>query len=146
MNISGSIRRGGTTEFGEAGVPAGCSDRNSVPADLATGRGSLEWLVNLARKGKSNATTTVAARTREIREVYAPNKPNLKKSDLKPGDILLLLDEKENTEKLHKLIIAGQKLEGLLILRKNSGKAGFVHAAMWTRNGGNPLETTLGMV
>nr|WP_260630505.1 hypothetical protein [Pseudomonas syringae]UVN18306.1 hypothetical protein pPsy0462c_00047 [Pseudomonas syringae] len=54
--------------------------------------------------------------------VLNPQRPNVKKADLIPGDILLLIDEPHDTEKLHKIIIAGQKLEGLSMLRNNIGK------------------------
>jgi hypothetical protein len=57
------------------------------------------------------------------------------RSDLHPGDILLLLDTPDNSTFKHKLISTGQKLTSVKFWRKNKGAAKFVHALLWVGNG-----------
>ena len=59
---------------------------------------------------------------------------------LKPGDVLMLQDEPSNTTPIHKGIVAGQMLTGLLLPR-NGGDSNLVHALIWTRACGGEPET-----
>ena len=93
---------------------------------------------------QASVSTEPAENARVMSVVLSPQRPNVKKTDLIPGDILLLIDEPHDTEKLHKIIIAGQKLEGLSMRRNNIGKASAVHAILWTRNPQNPVSTERG--
>ncbi|KPW63822.1 hypothetical protein ALO82_200067 [Pseudomonas syringae pv. broussonetiae] len=71
---------------------------------------------------QASVSTEPAENARVMSVMLSPQRPNVKKADLIPGDILLLIDEPHDTEKLHKIIIAGQKLEGLSMLRNNLGR------------------------
>ncbi|WP_222102772.1 hypothetical protein [Robbsia andropogonis] len=122
---------------------------DTTPArKLAKERGSAsfgEERVSIRRSVGPQAVSTAHAENERITSIVLnPDMPNLKKADLIPGDILLLIDEPHDTEKLHKIIIAGQKLEGLSMMRKNVGKASVVHAILWTRNSHNPVATEPG--
>lgn len=57
----------------------------------------------------------------------------IKRSDLRPGDILLLEDTPDNTTGTHKGIRFGQRLTSVKIWRKNKGNTKCVHALIWTR-------------
>ncbi len=52
-------------------------------------------------------------------------------SDVKPGDILFLLDTPDNTSVKHLGIKLGQKLTSLNVGRQNMGRADFVHALIF---------------
>lgn len=58
--------------------------------------------------------------------------PPLSKEQLLPGDILLLLDEPENTTWKHKVIGGAQSVAN--IFSPNSGDPKLVHAVLWTKN------------
>ncbi|RYX95980.1 MAG: hypothetical protein EOO28_09540 [Comamonadaceae bacterium] len=66
---------------------------------------------------------------------------DLSKSDLRPGDILLLLDEPDNSSFIHKIIARGQKLESFSLNRRNNGDRNLVHAVMWTKAPNNPSQS-----
>ena len=52
----------------------------------------------------------------------------IQQTDMRPGDILLLLDTPDNTSIKHKGIKYGQKLTGINLARHNQGAADLVHA------------------
>jgi hypothetical protein len=56
-------------------------------------------------------------------------------SELKRGDILLLVDTPDHTTAKHKGIIFGQWLTSINPARKNRGLSKVVHALMWLANG-----------
>ncbi|MCV4289839.1 hypothetical protein OH708_18125 [Pseudomonas capsici] len=62
----------------------------------------------------------------------------LKKSDLSAGDILILMDQPDNTTLTHKIIKTGQLLPSLSLLRHNRGDSALVHAVMWSKTPNNP--------
>ena len=57
----------------------------------------------------------------------------LDKADLSAGDILLLVDQPQNTSLTHQLIKLGQRLPTLSPLRRNNGDCKVVHAVMWSK-------------
>src|SRR5258706_2654111 len=59
------------------------------------------------------------------------------KTLLRPGDILLLMDEPTNTTWNHKMIKVGQAVTSLNVSRGNQGSSSLVHAVIWTRTIGN---------
>src|SRR5258706_11054328 len=59
------------------------------------------------------------------------------KTLLRPGDILLLMDEPTNTTWKHKMIKLGQAVTSLNVSRGNQGSSSLVHAVIWTRTIGN---------
>ncbi|WP_256243843.1 hypothetical protein [Pseudomonas sp. MIACH] len=61
----------------------------------------------------------------------------LNKADLSAGDILLLMDQPQNTAMSHRLIKLGQRLPALSVLRRNGGDAELVHALMWSKRPNN---------
>jgi hypothetical protein len=63
------------------------------------------------------------------------------KQDLRPGDILLLVDEPEHTTFKHGVITFGQALSSLSVLRDNCGDANLVHAVMWVKSPHNRGRT-----
>lgn len=67
----------------------------------------------------------------------------LKKNDLLPGDILMLIDRPDNTTLTHQLIKIGQLLPSLSLLRHNIGDAALVHAVMWSKGKNNAGRMTL---
>jgi hypothetical protein len=57
------------------------------------------------------------------------------RSELRPGDVLLLEDTPDNTTVKHKGIRFGQRLTSLKFWRRNKGQTSLVHALRWIGNG-----------
>lgn len=80
----------------------------------------------------------IALQCADVEQVAAVKNNTLQKSDLSPGDILLLVDQPDNTSLTHKIIKNGQRLPALSILRQNKGEPCLVHALMWSKTQKNP--------
>ncbi|MBL9196699.1 hypothetical protein VB151_14820 [Xanthomonas fragariae] len=79
----------------------------------------------------------------EVRGVSAVFNSKLKKSDLAAGDILILIDQPDNTTCTHQLIKIGQSLPSLSFLRNNAGDPALVHAVMWSKRRNNVGRMTV---
>lgn len=90
--------------------------------------------LNLARTDAGSSSRSVAA----AGKVQRPETCHLVKSDLRPGDILLLIDEPESKSMTARVVTAGQALERMSLLRHNKGESNLVHSMLWTKAQGNP--------
>ncbi|MGH8780366.1 hypothetical protein [Paraburkholderia sp.] len=121
-STSGGTLLGGLRTLGK--TPAGLSPDTRRPGSLFA----------RMRPGAAPPSQSVAAAS----EVHRPEAPNLSKSDMRPGDVLLLIDESGNSNWTHRAIVMGQKLAGASLLRDNSGDSKLVHSVMWTKAQNNP--------
>ncbi|MFA0949289.1 hypothetical protein [Xanthomonas fragariae] len=115
----------------------------------------LPQQVNLSSAGLSSSTGMVHAQyaqprspvsstqgANEVPGVSAVFNSKLKKTDLSAGDILILIDQPDNTTCTHQLIKIGQSLSSLSLLRNNTGDPALVHAVMWSKRGNNTGRMT----
>jgi len=123
-----------------------CSEGQITPSSSA---GELSGLDSFKRsRSGSSESPPRAVYANSRREISAASQassvdalgPSLAKSDLRPGDILLLIDEAENTTKVHRVIVFGQSLTSLAN-PSNSGDSNLVHAVLWTKTPNNPGNT-----
>ncbi|WP_235668501.1 hypothetical protein [Pseudomonas coronafaciens] len=87
---------------------------------------------------RSQLPNTNAQEVNAVQNVAAVFNEKLKKADLSPGDILILLDQPDNTGLTHKIIKTGQLLPSMSLLRNNKGDPALVHAVMWSKTQKNP--------
>ncbi|RMR37506.1 HopBD2 [Pseudomonas syringae pv. coriandricola] len=94
---------------------------------------------NSVQNSSSPSPSDLAAQeTRSVQGVAAIANDKLKKTDLSPGDILILLDQPDNTCFTHKIIKTGQLLPSLSALRTNKGDPALVHSVIWSKTQKNP--------
>ncbi|WP_438869343.1 hypothetical protein [Pseudomonas sp. L1(2025)] len=95
-----------------------------------------------AHPAQSRSTAASAQGANEVHGVSAVFNEKLKKADLSAGDILILIDQPDNTTSTHQIIKIGQNLPSLSLLRKNTGDPALVHAVMWSKRENNAGRTT----
>ncbi|KPY73084.1 HopBD2 [Pseudomonas syringae pv. spinaceae] len=94
---------------------------------------------NSVQNSSSPSPADLAAQeARPVQGVAAIANDKLKKTDLSPGDILILLDQPDNTCFTHKIIKTGQLLPSLSALRTNKGDPALVHSLIWSKTQKNP--------
>ncbi|MCJ2373699.1 hypothetical protein [Pseudomonas sp. RGM 3321] len=87
---------------------------------------------------RSQSPNTSAQEVNAVQGITAVFNGKLKKSDLSPGDILILIDQTDNTCLTHKIIKTGQLLPSMSPLRNNKGDPALVHSVMWSKTQNNP--------
>ncbi|RMQ45693.1 HopBD2 [Pseudomonas cichorii] len=105
-----------------AGAAEASSSTSSAPTQSARSQ-----LASGTKQGASGVQGTAAVANEK-----------LKKTDLSAGDILILIDQPDNTALTHKIIKIGQRLPSLSLLRDNKGDPALVHAVMWSKTQKNP--------
>lgn len=119
---------------GGGSVLGGLRELNQTSRRPSAGESTGDFRSTRVRTNAVPSSEPVAAAT----SVHRPELPNLSKSDLRPGDILFLLDEPGNSCATHRAIVTGQALAGMSLLRKNKGDSQLVHAVIWTKAKSNP--------
>lgn len=108
---------------------------------------AIQNTATAAQEGRCDNTFQVAGASTERAQAILPtarvHDERLQKHDLTAGDILILVDEANNTNAILRLIKMGQKLPSLSMLRSNRGSPALVHAIMWCKRPNNPSRTPI---
>ncbi|WP_248748450.1 hypothetical protein [Pseudomonas sp. MWU15-20650] len=111
-----------------------------VKPSYSTWVASQEPLNRVGELENSQGTYRTTLRTEGLRPPEAVFNERLDKTDLSAGDILLLVDQPQNTNLTHQLIKLGQRLPALSPLRRNNGDCELVHAVMWSKRPNNAAK------
>ncbi|WP_229610999.1 hypothetical protein [Pseudomonas syringae] len=107
-------------------------------ADAANANAAMASASRPPIDARSQSPDTTTQEITAVQGVAAVANGNLKKSDLSPGDILILIDQPDNTCLTHKIIKTGQLIPSMSPLRNNKGDPALVHTVMWSKTQKNP--------